>query len=127
MTKSTGAIPVFSNLEDEYVRCRTLLHAWEPSDEPSNLEIQSAFSGSKSVERISFKCLRCGGYRHEGWSRVTGDLLWRVYRLDPAYSLPKGSNATRKRLRREFIARNQQDIRRWTRKASNGNGTRKAG
>jgi hypothetical protein len=128
MTRSKGEIPVFAQLEDEYVRCRTLLHAWEPCDEPANLEVQSAFSTSKSVERISFKCLRCKGYRHEGWSKVTGDLLWRVYRLDPSYGLPKGSNATRKRLRREFIARQQQDVRRWSTGHGNGNGkARKAG
>jgi hypothetical protein len=103
-------VSAFSGLKDEYVRCRTLLHSWEETDEADGIVLQVAFTGSRSVERINFKCTRCDALRLEGWSRVTGDLLWRAYRLPEGYRLTKNAGATRKRMRREFIERRRSTV-----------------
>ncbi len=95
----------FATLTDDFVRCRTLLHAWTEDDDPPEFDIQAVFAVSGSVESIVFKCSRCRGYRIEGWSKVTGDLLWRVYRLPREYRLPRGADATRKKMRREYLER----------------------
>lgn len=91
-----------ADLTLEYVECRALLHAWE--DLPYDGEAPPFWRLTRSVVILLFRCTRCGTKRYDVWSRVTGDLVDRVYRTPEGYSLPKG-RGRKVLVRKEYLKR----------------------
>ena len=92
----------YDYLPDEFIECRTLIHAWE--EIPYDGQGPRHWNITRSTVPILFRCLRCGTLRYEFWSSITGDLLHRVYRTPEGYSLPKGKGR-RVLMRKEYLER----------------------
>jgi hypothetical protein len=69
-----------------YISCRTLGHAWDEVQDDGGA--RRLFKASvKTIVRKKFRCVRCKMARYEAWSKVTGDLLFRDYRIPNDYSI----------------------------------------
>jgi hypothetical protein len=92
-----------AGLDTEFVQCRALLHAWDdiPYDGGAPKRWRVA---RRHVNVLQFRCLRCGTIRYDVWSKVTGELVERVYRTPEGYALPKG-RGRKVLVRKEYMAR----------------------
>jgi len=61
----------------DFIRCRTLRHAWEP--------IGGGQRKPQFGDLVTYRCLFCGGLRYDKVSRITGDRLGA-----PQYDMPPG-------------------------------------
>jgi hypothetical protein len=90
-------------LNDEYIQCRALLHAWDeiPYDGQAPHRWRTA---TRSTTILEFRCERCSTLRYDVWSNVTGDLVERAYRIPAEYGLPKG-HGKKVLVRKEYLNR----------------------
>ena len=82
-------------LNDAYVMCRTLGHAWDdfiPMRKPA-----------KFGDRLSLRCIRCETERHDVVSWVDGSLLQREYQHPEGYAM--AAKHTRAEFRATLMAR----------------------
>lgn len=92
-----------AGLNDEYVECRTLLHAWEEIPYDGNAPHRWRVA-TRSTTILAFRCLRCSTLRYDVWSNVTGDLIERTYHTPTGYALPKG-HGRKVLVRKEYLNR----------------------
>lgn len=90
------------HLADEYLMCRTLLHAWDQIPDDGGHGRQ--YVESRTVRRVMFRCTRCGVRRAEAWSAITGDLLFRTYEYPDGYKMSR-EDSGRTYMRMEWVRR----------------------
>jgi hypothetical protein len=98
-----GAIAPTTNLKDDFVICRTLLHSWdEIPDDGGRLK---EYRTNKTTARMLFRCTRCGTCRYEVWNILTGDLVSRSYDYVEDYQADPGSGWTQRKIFRQEWAK----------------------
>lgn len=85
-----------TKLSEQFVECRTLGHAWDTF-------IPHGMRAPSIGYRISLRCTRCAGERHELVNRITGQIVpgTRSYSMPDGYALTE--KLTRAQWRRRYV------------------------
>lgn len=94
----------YGHLKGEYVRCRTLSHAWDEIQDDGGVGNRQ-YKASRTILIKLFRCIHCGMKRYETWNRITGTVMFRTYRQPEGYKQPKG--ITRQKMRIEYLSRQE--------------------
>lgn len=89
-------------LDEAFLRCRTLGHAWDQIPDDGGHGRQ--YTESRSTRRITFRCTECHTVREEAWSAVTGDVLFRTYTNPQGYKMA-AEDGKRTAMRVEWVQR----------------------
>lgn len=81
-------------MEDDYLECHIRHLQWDYI--PDDGGIKRTFKESRSVARLTSRCVRCGTVKLEAWNRITGDILF-----SPQYRHPEGYSAAGLKLRKK--------------------------
>ncbi len=101
----TKAKRSYRQLADQYLICRTFLHAWDDVTGLDGVEVPP--SHEPMGARIVLRCLRCDTIRYDTVSIINGLLLSRGYKYPEGYHLAPydGEYTLRQEMRFEYLSR----------------------
>jgi hypothetical protein len=105
-TDKEGKMTKLRDLEDSFIECRSLRHAWDqiPND-PTEVRSKQVFKESGGVARITFRCTRCTTVKIVVWGRLTGRILNVQYKYPNDYGLEDPDERAPREARKQYIRR----------------------
>jgi hypothetical protein len=85
---------------DEFVRCRTIGHAWD--EIPPVVEVWRDTGG---MAALTLRCVRCGSMRHDLVSMSTGNVYGRKYDYEAGYNVARDERLTKQEYRLVMMRR----------------------
>ena len=86
--------------EDEFVRCRTIGHAWDEIP-----PVMGAWKDTGGMAAMTLRCLRCGSMRHDLVSMSTGTVYGRKYDYEAGYTVGRDERLTKQQYRLVMMRR----------------------